>query len=100
MQRLLPVQHSLGLHILLQGNAVDQLHDNVKDIVSGGNVEDLDDVRVAEHGNGLALRPEAAAEFVVAGIFILQNFYGHQPVQPVTAGLVYHGHAAGADDLQ
>ena len=71
VEGLLPVKNALDLHILLQGNSVDQLHDNIVGAVGGRNVVDLHNIRVAEHGDGLALRPETAAEFLVAGKFIL-----------------------------
>ena len=80
VEGLLPVQGALLLHVLLQGDAVDQLHDNEVGIVRGGNIEHLDDVGVAEHGNRLALRPEPAAELLVLGKFVFQYLDGHQPV--------------------
>ena len=100
VQRLLPIEDALYLHILLQGYAVDELHHQVIGRIRGGNVIDLDDVGVAQHGHGLALRPEAAAELLIPREFVFQNFYGHLPVQPVVQRFIYHGHAAGADDLQ
>ena len=100
VQGLLPVEDPLDLHILLQGNTVDQLHNNIVGAVRRGNVVNLDDIGVAQHGNSLALRPEAAAEFLIPGKFVLQYLNGNQPVQPVAPGLIDHCHAAGTDYLQ
>ena len=71
VEGLLPVEGSLFLHILLQRNAIDQLHDDVIRFISGGNVINRHDVRMAEHGNSLTLRMEAAAELFILGIFRL-----------------------------
>ena len=49
----------------LQRDAVDQLHDNVVDVAGGGDVVHADDIRMREHRDGLGLRLEAAAEFLV-----------------------------------
>ena len=100
MQRLLPVEHPFFLHVLLEGNAVDQLHDDIIGAVGGGNVVDLHDVWMAQHGHGFALGAEPAAEFLIPGEFILEYFDGYQPVQPVVTRLIDDGHAAGTDDLQ
>ena len=100
MQGLLPVEDALFLHIFLQGNAVDELHDDVVRPVGGGNVIDLNDVRVAEHGHSLALRPEPAAELLIPGKFVFQNFNRNQSVQPMAASFINNGHAAGTDDLK
>ena len=100
MQRLLPVEHPFFLHVLLEGNAVDQLHDDIIGAVGGGNVVDLHDVGMAQHGHGFALGTEPAAEFLIPCEFILEYFDGYQPVQPVVTRLIDDGHAAGTDDLQ
>ena len=70
VQGLLPIEDPLHLHILLQGDAVDQLHDQVVGIVRRGDVINLDDVRVAQHGHGLTLRPEPAAELIISRKFV------------------------------
>ena len=100
MQGLLPVQNALLFHVLFQGNAVDQLHNDEVGIVRGRNVVHLHDVGVAQHGNCLTLRTEAAAELLVPGKFIFQYFDRNQPVQPMAASFIYNGHAAGSDDLK
>ena len=70
VQGLLPIEDPLHLHILLQRDAVDQLHDQVVGIVRRGDVIDLDNVRVAQHRHGLALRPEPAAELIISRKFV------------------------------
>ena len=100
VQGFLPVQHAFFLHILLQRDAVDQFHDNIVGIVGGGNVIHLHNIGMAQHGNGLALGMETAAELLIPGIFILQNFDRDQPVQPVAAGFIDNGHSAGSDHFQ
>ena len=100
VQGLLPVQNALLLHVLLQADAVDQLHDDVIRIVGGGNIVHIDDIGMADHSDSLTLRMEAAAEFLVLGIFVLQNLDGHQTVQTVAPGFIYNSHAANADDFQ
>ena len=100
MQCLLPVENALDLHILLQGNTVNQLHDDIVGVVRRGNIVDLYDIGVAQHGHRFALRPETAAEFLIPGKFILQYFNGYQPVEPMAQRLIYNGHAPGADHFQ
>ena len=70
MQGLLPVEHALDFHVLLQGNTVDELHDDIVRRIRRGNVIDLDNIGMAEHGNSLTLRPEPAAELLVPGEFV------------------------------
>ena len=98
VERLLPIEVSApALHILLQGDALHQLHDNIVRIALGGDIINTDDIGVIQHGDGLALRMETAAELPILRIIVLKNFDGHQPVQPVASCLIYHGHSAGAD---
>ena len=71
VEGLLPVEGSLLFHILLQGDAVHQFHDNEVCLVRGGDVIHLNNVGMAQHGNGLAFRIEAAAELLIPGQFVL-----------------------------
>ncbi len=59
-----------------------------------GHVIDRHDVGVGQHGDGLGLVVEPAAELLVLGQVALEDLDGHQAVQAVTLGLVHHGHAA------
>ena len=85
--------------IILQGDAVDELHDDVFDVPRPGNVIDIDDVGVGEHGDGLGLVVKLAAELLVGGVFVLEDLHRDIAVEPVAFGLVNHGGAAHADDL-
>ena len=101
MQRLTPVQRlSLLLHVLLEGNPVNQFHHDIVQIVRVGDVVHRNDIGVGQHGDSLGLVMKPAPELSVLSQVTLQNFDGNQPVEPVAAGLVYHCHAAGADALQ
>ena len=55
---------------------------------------------MGEHGNGLGLIVEPAAELGVLGQLLLEDLHRHQAVEPVAAGLVHPGHPAHADQLQ
>ena len=100
MQRLAPVEHLLLLHILLERDAVDQLHNDIVHILGMGHVIDAHDVWMGHHGDGLRLGMEAAAELLVLRKLLLEYLDGDEAVQAVAARLVYDGHAAGADHLQ
>ena len=100
VQRLPPVQLAPLLHILLEGDAVDQLHDDVLHIAAPGHVVHRHDVGVGELGDSLGLRVEPAAEVLVLGQVALEDLDRNQAVEPVAFGLVDHRHAPGADALQ
>ena len=100
VEGFLPIEDALDLHILLEGDAVNQLHNDVIGILRSGNVKHLHDVWVAEHGHGLALCPEAAEEIFIRRKLVFEYLYSHQAVQPMAACLIHHRHAARADDLQ
>jgi hypothetical protein len=55
---------------------------------------------MAQHTNRLTFRMETAAEIIILEIFIPQDLNGYHPVEPMAAGFIYNGHAAGAQDLQ
>ena len=99
MQRLAPVQTPAPLHILLECDAVDELHD---DVLRRGarHVIDRNDVRVGEHRDGLGFVVEAAAEIRVAREIAFQYLDRHKAVEPVALGLIDHCHAAAADQLK
>ncbi len=100
VQRLPPVHAPAALHVLLQGNAVDQLHDDIFPVRVGGHVVDRHDVGVAQLGDRLGFVVEPAAEVGVVRQIAFQYFDGHKAVQPVAPCLIHVGHAAGADQLQ
>ena len=101
VEGLPPVQAAvLFLHILFQGNAVDELHDDIVQVIPLAHVVDGNDVGVGEHGNGLGLLVEAAAELGVRGQVFFQDLDGNKPMQPMAIGFVDHRHAADADHVQ
>ena len=101
VQGLTPVQLTpLFLHILFQGDPVDELHDDVLNVSGAADIIHRHDVGVRQHGHGLGLVVEAAAELGVLGQVLPQDLHRHQPVQPVAPGFIHLGHPAGADELQ
>ena len=76
----LPVQRTLILHVFLQTDALDQLHNNIVRHDRCGNIVHRDDIGMAQHGNCLALRVETTTEILVIQIVIFQNFDCHQTV--------------------
>ena len=100
MQRLPPVHAATALHILLQRDAVDQLHDDVFPVRIGGHVIHRHDVGVAQLRYRLGLIVEPAAEIRVVRQVAFQYLDGHKAIQPVAPGLIDIGHTAGADQFQ
>ena len=100
VQGLLPLQGSAALlHILLQGHAVNELHDDVVEPIALAHVIDTHNIDMGQHGNRLRLRLETAAELCVAGQLRLEDLDGHQPIESMAAGLIHHGHATHANTL-
>lgn len=100
VQRLPPVQLAPLFHILLEGDAVDQLHDDIFHIAAPGHIVHRYDVGVRQLGNSLRLRVEPAAELLVLRQIAFQNFDRHQTVEAMALCLVDDRHAACADALQ
>ena len=100
MQRLAPVEAALLLQILLERDALDQLHDDIVHVAGAGHVVNADDIRVRQHGDGLRLRMEAAAELLIARELILEDLHGDQAVQTVIQCFIYNCHPACPDDLE
>ena len=65
MQGFPPIQLTAALHVLLQGNTVNQFHDDVLDAIAAGHVIDRDDVGVAQLGDCQGFIPETAAEVLI-----------------------------------
>ena len=89
----------LLLHVLLQGDAVDELHDDVLQVGGAAHIVDGHDVGVGEHGHGLGLLVEAAAQLRVLRQVLPQNLHRHLAVEPVVQGPEDPGHPAHADLL-
>ena len=70
MKGLFPVQHTFFLHVLLQGNALDQFHHNIVRDFRSGNIVNRHNIGMAKHRNRLALRMEAAAELFIRRVVI------------------------------
>ncbi len=101
VQRLPPGELAAPLlHILLEGDAVNELHDDIIQLLRAGHVIDRHNVGVGEHRYSLGLIVEPAAELCVLGQILLEDFHRNQAVEPVTPGLVHHRHAADTDALQ
>ena len=100
MQRLPPGQRAPLLHILLEGQPVDQFHDDIVRFAGMVHVIDGHDIGVGEHRDGLAFGMEPPPEILVAAEFFLEDLHRHIPVEPVIHGPIDHGHAAPADFLQ
>ena len=90
----------LFLHVLLQGNAINQLHYNIFQLRGPAYIVHRHDIGVGQHGNRLGLIVEPAAKFRVLRQVLPQNLDCHQPVQTVASGLIHLCHAAGTYQLQ
>ena len=99
VQGLPPIHFTPAGHILLQGNAVDELHDNVLCVTAGGDIINGHDIGVGKLCHSLALIPEAAAYLLIFSHISLQDLDGYHSVKPVAFGPIYISHAARADQL-
>ena len=100
VEGLAPVHLAAALHVLLEGNALNELHDDVLRIITAGHIVHGYDIGMGELGDGLALIPEAAAEIRAVRKIALQNFHSHQTIQTMTLRLIDVGHTAAADQFQ
>ncbi len=66
-----PAELNFLFQILLEGDALDQLHDDIVAVAGMGYVIDAYNVGVGEHRDRLRFRVEAAAEFRVLRILVL-----------------------------
>ena len=98
MQRLAPVELASALHILLERDAVDQLHDDILGLAAG-HVVDRDDIRVREHGDRLRLVPEAAAELRVLRKLAAEDLDRDGTVQPAVRRAIDRRHAAASEHV-
>ena len=80
MQSLLPVQYPLSVYILLQGYAVDKLHNDIVEVIRVVNVVNGDYIRMRKHSYRLALRVEPAAQVLVLREISLEYLYGYEAV--------------------
>ena len=64
-------QAAPAAEVFLQGDTVDQLHDDVIHVSRPGNVINIDNIGMGQHGDGLGLVMELAAELLVRGKLLL-----------------------------
>jgi hypothetical protein len=76
--------------------AIEQLGHQIR-AVAGADVEDGDDVRVGERGNGASLLLEAMEPRRIARHGLWQDFDGDVTREPRVAGLVHLAHPARAE---
>ena len=100
MQRLPPVHMAAALHILLQCNTVDKLHDDIVNALRTGHVVNRHNIGMAQLCDCQRFVPEAPAELRILRQLAFQYFDGHKPVQTVALGLINIGHAARTDQFQ
>ena len=70
VDRLSPVETNLLFHILFEGDAIDQLHDNIIPVLCVGHIVNRHNIGMAQHGDRLTFRLEPAAEIFILQIFI------------------------------
>ena len=99
VQGLPPVHLAPTRHVLLQGDAVNKLHDDVLRVAAGGHVINRHDVGMGKLRHGAALVLEAAADLLVLRHVRLQDLDGHHAVEPMALRLVNVGHSSGTDQL-
>ena len=100
MQGLLPAEGALFLHVLHEGHALDELHDDIFHAIAVTDVVDGDYVGVREHGDSLRLRLEALSELLVICQLVAQYLDCDVAVETVAHRLVHHRHAAGTYDFE
>jgi hypothetical protein len=82
---------------LVQGAAIQQLHDDVVDTALFGDVVDHHDVRVTELAGEACLALEALEERLVVRQHGRQNLDGAGLPEPLMHGPVHHAHPASAE---
>ena len=100
MKRLPPTEASPLLHILFEGQTVDQLHHNIVRIVGVVHIVNRHNIRMGDHGYRLALRMETPPEIFIPAQLLLEDFDRHIAVEAVTACPIHHGHTTLPDLFQ
>ena len=97
MHGFLPGQRTAALfEVLLQGDAVHIFHNDVLQLIGDRYIVDLDDVGMAEDGDGLRFVFEAADQLLIVEKFFLQNLDGDLVACFQIGAAVHIGHAANA----
>src|SRR5208282_218471 len=81
---------------MLQGRAVEVLHDDEGLAVLLANVVDGADIRMVERGRSPGLAAEALERLAVSGYIFGEEFQGDEAVEAGVLGLVDDAHAAAA----
>ena len=90
---------SAAVDPVLEGAALDVLHDDEGAVLVLADVKDLDDVRVVEPGGEARLAREPLAHLVVAGEVVGEELDGDLAVELQVTGAVDRGHAAVAQPV-
>ena len=96
---LLPRQMALALQILLEGDALDQLHNDIIRAVLAADVEHGNNIVVAQLGNGARLNGEPLADIRVLRELLFEHLECHIAPENGIPRPVNDRHAADADDL-
>jgi hypothetical protein len=92
--------HAPGIQQLPKVDPVHVLHHKEEQPVRLAEFMDGDDVRMIEFGQCFGLAGKSVGERRISGNAGRQDFYRHQPVQFLLAGLIHGAHAAAADKFQ
>ena len=96
---LLPRQMALALQILLEGDALDQLHNDIIRAVLAADVEHGNNIVVAQLGNGARLNGEPLADIRVLRELFFEHLECHIAPENGIPRPVNDRHAANADDF-
>ena len=96
---LLPRQMALALQILLEGDALNQLHNDIIRSVLAADVEHGNNIVVAQLGNGARLNGEPLADIRVLRELLFEHLECHIAPENGIPRPVNDRHAADADDF-
>ena len=99
IHRLRRIERAVVLQILLERDAVHELHDNILHMVCAAHIVYADNVRVAELCDRLRFRLKAAAKLFVLRKLRPHDLHGYIAVEPVAHRFIHDRHAAAADEL-
>ena len=94
VERVLPFEDALLLDELLERDPVDILHNDELNLLGKAHIVDLNDVRVGENSDSLALVPESSQEFIIIGIFWLEYLDGNGTIFHYVSRFIDVSHSA------
>ena len=94
------LQPALLVDIVLQGDALHQLHDDIVEVVFIDHVIIIHDIRMDQRAGCLRLHLELPDESIVRDKFLFQDLDRYIAVQFMTACPVNFGHAAAPDQVK